>query len=280
MDVGALGVGELAEHPRPDEVEDEALVPAVAAVLEDHAVPPRALGDVHEPPALLERDRGRDLDRGVDAVLHGRDRHRHVPAPRRRHVHEVEVSPLAEVLVVVVALRVALGLLLPGLDDRRLRPRHLLGHDVADRLHLDPVDPEEVVEEARPRPPQPTSPSRTLSRRSKATPIMVPPGPAAARAACSCAAPGRERESAAAAPVAVFRRLRRVKGRPVVVGHVAPPGKARAYARVLPQRKRSVSIPCFFTAYARMRSVVCRSRAARARLPRALLSVSCTRSFS
>ena len=148
VDVGALGVRQLAEDACPHHVEHEHLAPAVAAVLEDRAVPARRFGGVDELPALLDRLHPGHLAAHVRAALHRGDRHGQVPVPGRRDVDQVEVASLAEVLEVVVAVGVAVRLLLAGLDNGGLRLRHLLGHDVADGLQLDARHVQDVTEQA------------------------------------------------------------------------------------------------------------------------------------
>ncbi len=140
VDVGAFGVGQLAEHTLARHVQGLQLEEVVAAVLQHHAVLGGAFTGLHQLPAAVDVQGRRHLDRSVLAVLHGADRHRHVPAPRRRDVDEVEVQ-LAEVAPVLGA-----GGELPGrgtavLLEDLLRTLHALGPDVAeggdvDILHL------------------------------------------------------------------------------------------------------------------------------------------------
>jgi hypothetical protein len=150
VDVGRLRVRQLAEEPGPHHVQDHELVLAVAAVLEHHAMPARALGGVHQAPAVLEGRGRRDLHEHVLPRLHGRHRHGNVPAPRRRDVDDVEVVAADEVLEVRLARGVAGGLLLSGLHDLGLGGGHAVLHEVADGVHLDPGYAEQIVEEARP----------------------------------------------------------------------------------------------------------------------------------
>ena len=51
----------------------------------------RALTGVHELPAFVHRHRGRHLDKGMLALLHGFQRHRHMPGPGRGDINHIKV---------------------------------------------------------------------------------------------------------------------------------------------------------------------------------------------
>ena len=246
VDVGALGVVDLAQHSRPDEVPRQHLAPAVVAVLEHDAVPPRPLGGVHELPALVEGDGGRDLDRGVGSSRHGGERHRDVPAPGCRDVDEVEVAPAAQGLEVPLSLRVDLRPGPPRFLDPVLHPRRPLGADVAHGLDLDALDPEEVSHVARA--------ARAAADDAHPDDRALFEGNAHHRGALGgrgCRALGRagaaERQGGGGAGGGL-QDIAAGEGTSGIVGHGAPPRTAGAYAGRPGQRKRSVSIPCFFTA--------------------------------
>ena len=148
MDIAGLGVGQFAQDALSDDVHDEHLRLAVAAVLQHHAVALRPLGCVHQVPTLLERDGRGHLDRGVLAAVHGAHGHRRVPLPRRGNVHQVHVIALAEVLEVVLVLEIANGGG-PALGRHvGLGGRSALRHDVANGGDRHAVDPQQFAQEA------------------------------------------------------------------------------------------------------------------------------------
>ena len=85
VDVGPLGLEQLAEEPVLRHVERRELEEVIDAVLEHHAVALPLLGRVDQLPALLERRGGRHLDGHMLALLHGVDRHRDGEPPLRKN---------------------------------------------------------------------------------------------------------------------------------------------------------------------------------------------------
>ena len=124
---------EVAEEALPLQVQDEELLLAVAAVLEDRAVAPVFLGGVDEIPALVYRQAAVHFDEGVLAQLHRPDGHRLVPFPRGGDIHDVEVFACDEflpgVFVAAVDRRCPSGLL-PNDLGLGLRA---FGEDIAER---------------------------------------------------------------------------------------------------------------------------------------------------
>ncbi|GBL43877.1 alpha-N-acetylgalactosaminidase [Verrucomicrobiota bacterium] len=146
VDVGALGMLEFAEEALAGHVQDEELLIAVAAVLDDRAVALGLLRGVDQFPAFVNRDGGRHLDEGVLAALHGLESHRHVPFPRSGDVDHVDVIPGDHLFP---------GILGVGVDDRLLAGLGLhvvegalgaLGLEVADRHHFGEVDVDRGVD--------------------------------------------------------------------------------------------------------------------------------------
>src|SRR5574344_2293014 len=103
VDVRALDMSDLAEHPETGKIELQKLDFAVDAVLELHAGDLQALGRLHELPAFVRRERGGHLDERDLSAVERAERHRLVERPRRRAVDDVAVPEIAEVLVGLVA---------------------------------------------------------------------------------------------------------------------------------------------------------------------------------
>ena len=107
MRIGAVAVDDLAEQALPDHVEHRQVVLAVAPVLQHHVWDPVCLVRIHQAPALVESQCGRDLARSVLAGLHAVDGHDRVPLPRRGDDHRVEVIARHEALEIVFVAGVA-----------------------------------------------------------------------------------------------------------------------------------------------------------------------------
>ena len=146
VEVAALRVQDLTQESLLRDVEDHHLGTVVVAVLHHDAVLLLRLGDLDQPPAVLERVGGRHLGRGVLAVLHRRHADRDVPLPRRRREDQVQILLGAQALEVALPAGVEGGRSATGLRHPRRRLLRALGHDVADRLDLDALDADEVAD--------------------------------------------------------------------------------------------------------------------------------------
>ena len=113
--VSALAVYYLAEKPEVDHVLHHKLVPAVAAVFEQHHGRFRALKGPYEQKAILDAVSAPDLDSDGYTRLHEGDRHLYVRLPGAGHEHRVELFSVGHgVPVVGDARREALTLLYLG----------------------------------------------------------------------------------------------------------------------------------------------------------------------
>ncbi len=145
VQVAALGVQDLAEQALARHVEDHHLRTVVVAVLHHDAVLAMRLGELDQPPAVVDRVSRRHLGRGVLAVLHRRGAHGHVPPPRGGGEDEVEVLVFAHAHEVRLTPRVERGRPTTVLDDPRCDLPGAGLDDVADRDDLHPVDAEKVA---------------------------------------------------------------------------------------------------------------------------------------
>jgi hypothetical protein len=136
-----------AEHSIADHVEDHHFGFAIAAVLQDEAVLASGFGSIHNVPAFLQRGAGRHFDGSMLAILHGVQRHGHMPIPWGCYVHHVEIE-LIQVLEIRIALAEAGRLWLSRIADGLLRLRDFFWNQVADCLDLHFVYPQQVLQEA------------------------------------------------------------------------------------------------------------------------------------
>ena len=117
VDVGALGVLEVAEEALAGEVQHEELFVAVAAILDDGTVALGLFSHVHELPALVDGDGGGDFDEGVLALFHDLEGHRHVPLPRGGDEDDVDVVAFEHLFPRVLVAEIHRGFLAGDLLD-------------------------------------------------------------------------------------------------------------------------------------------------------------------
>ena len=173
----------VAKHAGTNHVHHQQLALPIAAILHDHAVPPRLLRRVDDRLTLFEgHDRGH-FESCVRPALHRRDSHRRVPLPRCRDVNKIQIVPLTQIFVVVLAVCVNLRLLAAALSTisaacvacsfTESQIAFTCTFGIARKFPSIPV----------PRPPTPITPSRTVSRASNFTPTIdsLFAAPAAAR---------------------------------------------------------------------------------------------------
>src|SRR5690242_9321939 len=110
MRVGALCIGNIAEHSLADHVEDGEIIPAETPVFEHHARGLSLFLGVDDFPALVDSIGNGNLTAGIYLRLHRVGRHAHVPLPRCGNKHAVEIAAFQHSFVIHIAPRVALRL--------------------------------------------------------------------------------------------------------------------------------------------------------------------------
>ncbi len=148
VDVGALGMQDLAEQPLLGHVETRQFEEVVNAVLEHHAVTARALRGVDQLPALLDVGGGGNLDGHMLAVLHGVNGQRHMVHPVGGDVDQVDIVTLAKLFVSLGAY-VLVGRRLACIGQSLLALGYIVGLKIAQTFDLDPVDMGETVDGGR-----------------------------------------------------------------------------------------------------------------------------------
>ena len=99
MAVRSLHMDDFTEHALLDHVQAGQLEEIVAAVFQHHAVLAGTLGRVHQGPAFRDGRRSGHLDGDMLPMLHRIDRDRGMKLPGNGQVNQVDVIPLAELLV-------------------------------------------------------------------------------------------------------------------------------------------------------------------------------------
>ena len=143
MPVAALTVDDLPEEPLPDHVQDHELVPAVAAVLQDHALAAGLLVGPHQLPAVLHGIGAADFHGGVLAGPHGLAGIGDVGVPGGGNHHRPDGIHREHVLIALTLCRSSL----PGLRDKLCRLISSVRIAVADRGDPDSLGQEHLLQE-------------------------------------------------------------------------------------------------------------------------------------
>ena len=139
VNISTFHVIDLAEQPLLGHVQGRHLEEIVAAVLQHHAVPTGALAGIDKLPAIVDRQSHRHLTGDMVPMLQRIQRNRHMRQPVRADIDQVDVIPVAQLLIGLVP-EVVIGLRQPGLLQDFLTRVQLLLLQVAERHDLDPVD--------------------------------------------------------------------------------------------------------------------------------------------